>query len=83
MPVLVWGEGACAADGAAYATFLLEIASNGIMVIAAGAPGGSGTTTDQDLADAISWAKDNDGQTDYGVIDASALAAAGHSCGGR
>ena len=40
------------------------------------------TSKQAGIADAIAWATSNDGQTAYGVIDASAIAAAGHSCGG-
>lgn len=40
IPVVVWGNGACAADGGAAARrFLLEIASHGYLIVALGKPG--------------------------------------------
>lgn len=49
MPVFVWGNGACSGDGTGYATFLLEIASHGFLVVSSGAPGGTVGTTAQDM----------------------------------
>ena len=47
LPVLVWGNGACRGNGLAYETFLKQIASQGYVVIAVGAPLAS---RDQELA---------------------------------
>lgn len=47
-PVVVWGEGGCAANGLMFPDFLSELASHGVVIIAdgppvaAGAPGGGG-----------------------------------------
>jgi dienelactone hydrolase len=38
LPLIVWGNGACGADGAGFSNFLTEIASHGFMVISSGAP---------------------------------------------
>lgn len=38
LPILLWGNGACADDGLGYAQFLREIASHGFFVIAIGYP---------------------------------------------
>jgi dienelactone hydrolase len=82
MPVLVWGEGACSANGLAVGNFLAEIASHGIFVIASGAPNGQGSTTSQWMKDSISWAVSNGGKGKYTAVDSSRIAAAGWSCGG-
>lgn len=82
MPVLVWGNGACSGDGTGYATFLLEIASHGFLVVSSGAPGGTVGTTAQDMTASIEWAA-GEGASAYGTIDAANIAAAGHSCGGE
>ena len=47
LPVLVWGNGACRGNGLAYETFLKQIASQGYVVIAVGAPR---ATREQELA---------------------------------
>lgn len=41
MPLYVWGNGGCSANGLAHAAYLREIASHGYLVIALGAPGAS------------------------------------------
>jgi dienelactone hydrolase len=38
LPIVAWGEGGCANNGAAYRNFLTEIASHGFLVIATGPP---------------------------------------------
>jgi len=38
LPLVVWGNGACADNGLGYATFLREVASHGYFVIALGVP---------------------------------------------
>ncbi|HEX5226350.1 MAG TPA: hypothetical protein VFW44_01510 [Bryobacteraceae bacterium] len=38
LPIIAWGEGACANNGAFYKNFLVEIASYGFLVIATGPP---------------------------------------------
>ena len=55
LPVLVWGNGACAADGLAFVNFLNEVSSHGVFVIASGEPGGSGQTNSDMMTNAINW----------------------------
>jgi hypothetical protein len=82
MPVLVWGNGACSADGLSHVNFNLEIASWGVIVIAQGEPRQGGSTNANQMKQAIDWAKNNAGKGTYTAMDASRLAAAGMSCGG-
>lgn len=71
MPLYVWGNGGCSANGLAHAAYLREIASHGYLVIALGAPGASprsaagaapaggnppDATQPQQLIEAIDWA---------------------------
>ena len=51
-------------------------------MIALGTPGGSGSTTNEQMTEAIDWAAANAGQGEWANIDASQIAAAGMSCGG-
>jgi hypothetical protein len=104
--VFVWGNGACADDGASARLHLSQIASHGYLVIAPGqwrngpnakappapprAPGPDGTlpappTTAADLTEALDWALAEDGRAGSrfaGLIDESAVAVGGFSCGG-
>ncbi|GAB7045345.1 hypothetical protein JCM9534A_04710 [Catenuloplanes indicus JCM 9534] len=85
LPVLVWGNGGCASNGTAQVNFLREIASHGFLVIANGAPNGSGSTSARMLTESIDWAvaeNARSGSRYYGRIDTSAVAVAGFSCGG-
>lgn len=83
IPVVVWGNGACSDDPVAlHGPFLEELAAHGLLVIASGTPGGSGTTTSEMMTESIDWATQNAGQGDWANIDSSQIAAAGMSCGG-
>ncbi|MBG0568060.1 cellulose binding domain-containing protein [Actinoplanes aureus] len=85
LPILVWGNGACAANGTAQINFLREISSHGFLVIANGAPNGSGSTTSQMLTQSIDWAfaeNSRAGSKYYGRLDTAHVAVAGFSCGG-
>ncbi len=53
--MLVWGNGACSADGLGFTALLTEVASHGVFVIANGAPGGKGTTNSGMLTEAVNW----------------------------
>jgi len=89
MPIIVWGEGACASQGTAFINLLTEIASHGYLVLANGPPGtpgspfGSGKTTAAMLTQSMDWItkKNGDGGR-YGKLDKTKFAAAGQSCGG-
>jgi hypothetical protein len=85
LPLLVWGNGGCAANGTGQINFLREISSHGFLVIASGAPNGSGSTTSQMLTQSIDWAvaeNSRQGSKYYGKLDTSHVAVAGWSCGG-
>ncbi|KAH8679590.1 hypothetical protein BGZ60DRAFT_444675 [Tricladium varicosporioides] len=92
MPVLVWANGGCIAVGTIMMPFLVQVASQGIIVIANGAPGnvtgsyesfGSAPrSTSKYLTAAVDWAVQNAGKGKYAHMDASRVAAAGQSCGG-
>ncbi|KAL8368237.1 hypothetical protein RB599_003921 [Gaeumannomyces hyphopodioides] len=84
LPVMVWGNGGCAANGLSFRVFLTEIASHGYVIIASGAPNGQGTTTSKQMRDSIDWISARAGAagTAYATVDATKVAAAGMSCGG-
>ena len=80
LPILVWGNGACSADGTSVSEFLSEIASHGYLVISQGAPGGGGSSTVDQMRQAISWAANGAGGAFQ--VDTSKIMTAGYSCGG-
>jgi hypothetical protein len=85
MPVVVWGQGACSANGTSILPFLRYIASYGFLVLANGSPNGSGTTTSAMLTQSMDWAvaeNSRQGSKYNGKIDTSKIAVAGFSCGG-
>ncbi|WP_433200601.1 cellulose binding domain-containing protein [Dactylosporangium sp. CS-047395] len=85
MPIFVWGEGGCSANGTASLPFLREIASHGFLVLASGSPNGSGSTTASMLTQSMDWAvaeNSRSGSKYYGKLDTSKIAVAGWSCGG-
>jgi len=82
LPVLLWGEGGCSADSTESAPFLIQLASQGILVIASGTPKGSGSTTAALMTAGMDWIKSKAGTGTYVNVDASRIVAAGWSCGG-
>lgn len=96
LPIIAWGNGACANNGLAHRNFLMEIASHGYLAVAIGPPAapaptqarpaGSGPATKSSgLLDAINWALAENGRkgSPYnGKLDASSIAVMGMSCGG-
>ena len=85
LPIVVWGNGGCSANGLSQLNFLREIASHGFLAIANGAPNGSGSTTSQMLTQSIDWAvaeNSRAGSKYYGKLDTTRIAVAGFSCGG-
>jgi hypothetical protein len=85
MPIVVWGNGACRADGTWFQEFLTPLSAHGVLVIASGTPGGSGSTTSDMLIDAIDWAvaeNTRPASKYYGRLDTGSIAAMGQSCGG-
>lgn len=92
LPVLLWGNGACANSAFEHKNFLNEIASNGYIVLAIGlldqidSRDDSRTAThSSQLLEALDWieVQNESKKTVYsGKIDVSKVAAMGMSCGG-
>ncbi|MDB6035766.1 MAG: hypothetical protein JWM16_6104 [Verrucomicrobiales bacterium] len=92
LPVVVWGNGACANSPWEHVNFLSEVASHGFLVIAIGPMpaegqrgGAGGPTRSQFLVDAIDWAIAQNSEKSsrfYQKLDTKKIAVAGMSCGG-
>ncbi|WP_422735040.1 cellulose binding domain-containing protein [Micromonospora sp. WMMD729] len=85
LPIFVWGNGGCSANGLSQGNFMREIASHGFLAIANGAPNGSGSTNSQMLTQSIDWAiaeNSRQGSKYFNKIDTTKVAVAGFSCGG-
>ncbi|MBN2591654.1 MAG: hypothetical protein JXA96_17445 [Sedimentisphaerales bacterium] len=90
LPIIAWGNGACANSPWEHVNFLSEVASHGFLVIAIGhmpqeGQRGRGSSQSSQLLDAIDWAiaqDSNETSIYYGKLDTSKIAAAGMSCGG-
>lgn len=90
LPIIAWGNGACANSPWEHVNFLNEVASHGFLVIAIGpmpkeGEKGEGKSASSQLTDAIDWAiaQNNDKQSlYYNKIDISMIAVSGMSCGG-
>ncbi|WP_319501373.1 hypothetical protein [uncultured Draconibacterium sp.] len=90
LPVIAWGNGACANSPWEHVNFLNEVASHGFLVIAIGpmpAEGeqGRGRSQSSQLADAIDWAiaQNSDKNSPYyKKVDVENIAVSGMSCGG-
>jgi len=90
LPIMVWGNGACANSPWEHVNFLSEISSYGFLVVATGpmpkeGETGNGKSTSSQLIDAIDWAiaqnKDRK-SVYYNKIDVAKIAVSGMSCGG-
>jgi uncharacterized protein YciI len=90
LPVIAWGNGACANSPWEHVNFLNEVASHGFLVIAIGpmpAEGeqGGGRSQSSQLTDAIDWAiaQNSDKNSPYyKKVDVKNIAVSGMSCGG-
>jgi uncharacterized protein YciI len=90
LPIIAWGNGACANSPWEHVNFLSEVASHGFLVIAIGpmpqeGQRGGGKSTSSQLIDAINWAiAQNSDKTSpyYNKIDITKIAVSGMSCGG-
>jgi endo-1,4-beta-xylanase len=80
MPVFVWSNGACVADGTSARNFLTQIASYGYLVISQGTPGGKGTSNAQMMQEAVTWAAN--GANGLFNVNRAKIAVGGYSCGG-
>ncbi len=89
LPIIAWGNGACANSPWEHVNFLSEAASHGFLVIAIGTmprpeEGGTRSTSSQ-LIDAIDWAIAQNSDTTspyYKKLDITKIAVSGMSCGG-
>jgi len=90
LPIIAWGNGACANSPWEHVNFLSEVSSHGFLVIAIGpmpleGQRGRGQSASSELIDAINWAiSQNSDKTSpyYKKIDISKIAVSGMSCGG-
>ena len=94
LPIIAWGNGACANSPWEHVNFLSEIASHGFLIVAIGpmplegqrgAGGAGGTTKSSMMTDAINWAIDQNrdpASQYYQMLDVTKIAVAGMSCGG-
>lgn len=90
LPIIAWGNGACANSPWEHVNFLSEVSSYGFLVVAIGpmpqeGERGRGRSTSSQLTDAINWAiaQNNDKASPYyNKIDVTKIAVSGMSCGG-
>jgi uncharacterized protein YciI len=90
LPIIAWGNGACANSPWEHVNFLSEVASHGFLVIAIGpmpkeGERGRGSSKSSQLIDAINWAIAQNGDKAspyFNKIDVSKIAVSGMSCGG-
>ena len=92
LPIIAWGNGACANSPWEHVKFLSEVASHGFLVIAIGPipaegqrGGTGGPTRSAMMTDAIDWAiVQNTDKTSqyYHKLDTTKIAVSGMSCGG-
>jgi hypothetical protein len=90
LPIIAWGNGACANSPWEHINFLSEVASHGFLVIAIGpmpkeGERGGGRSTSSQMTDAINWAiaqNSDKASALYNKIDVSKIAVSGMSCGG-
>ncbi|MBN1116561.1 MAG: alpha/beta hydrolase [Bacteroidales bacterium] len=90
LPIIAWGNGACANSPWEHVNFLSEVASFGFLVIAIGPMPQEGEqpqwgTKSTQLTDAIDWAiaQNSDKSSPYyNKIDIEKIAVSGMSCGG-
>lgn len=90
LPIIAWGNGACANSPWEHLNFLSEVASHGFLVIAIGTMPEEGEqkrgqSLSSQLLDAIDWAiaQNKDKKSPYyGKINIDKIAVSGMSCGG-
>lgn len=91
LPVLVFGNGGCSDTSAGYERMLIEVASQGYVVVAIGemqlvyGDRKDKQTPSSMLAEAMNWMCQqvkNRKSDYYNCVDTTRMAAAGHSCGG-
>lgn len=90
LPVIAWGNGACANSPWEHVNFLSEVASHGFLVVAIGpmpqeGEKGSGRSVSSQMTDAINWAiaQNSDKASPlFNKVDVTKIAVSGMSCGG-
>ncbi|MGV3767068.1 MAG: hypothetical protein ACO1NW_13130 [Chitinophagaceae bacterium] len=90
LPIIAWGNGACADSPWGHVNFLSEVSSYGFLVIAIGplpkeGERKGGLSKSSKMTDAINWAiAQNSDKTSpyYNKLDVSKIAVSGMSCGG-
>jgi hypothetical protein len=90
LPIIAWGNGACANSPWEHVNFLSEVASHGFLVVAIGpmpqeGEKGNGRSASLQIKDAINWAIAQNGDKEsplFNKIDVSKIAVSGMSCGG-
>jgi hypothetical protein len=90
LPIIAWGNGACANSPWEHVNFLSEVASYGFLVVAIGPMPEEGERTSEkstsaQLLDAIDWAIAENSNSDspyHDKIDTEHIAVSGMSCGG-
>jgi acetyl esterase/lipase len=93
LPIIVWGNGACANTTQEHKNFLNELASNGYVIVAIGlldeiherGEGSRQKTTPDQLLTGLDWVLAENESTEsiyFGKIEGSKVAAMGMSCGG-
>src|SRR5690554_4742513 len=90
LPIIAWGNGACANSPWEHINFLSEVASHGFLVIAIGpmpeeGERGGGRSSASQLLDAVDWAIAQNGDPSspfYNKVDVTKIAVSGMSCGG-
>ena len=90
LPVIAWGNGACANSPWEHVNFLNEVSSYGFLVVAIGpmpqeGQEGGGRSESKQLIDAIDWAIAQNADKDspyYNKVDTKNIAVSGMSCGG-
>lgn len=90
LPVIAWGNGACANSPWEHLNFLSEVSSHGFLIVAIGlmpeeGKKGDGKSTSKQLTDGIDWAiaQNKDPKSPYNNrLDVSKIAVSGMSCGG-
>ena len=90
LPIIAWGNGACANSPWEHVNFLSEVSSHGFLVVAIGpmpqeGEKGKGKSTSSQLLDAINWAiaQNSDKKSPYyNKMDVTKVSVSGMSCGG-
>lgn len=90
LPIIAWGNGACANSPWEHVNFLSEVASHGFLVVAIGpmpkqGERGGGRSESSQMIDAIEWAiaQNSDKSSPYyNKLDVESIAVSGMSCGG-